>query len=190
MRRFLDASSFPLVDLFVGGEKTQAVKCWDVRARRALYELSTGNNTVAGLAWSDTMNTLFTATSCEYVDRMGYHDSYRRLRLERPARPARDEGGDDPMDEDSDESEGEDWDENDDEERYWPDLAYHNENDFREPFDLGEHSVCECHLLPSIPLCEFLTSFSSTVAYQFREDADPKVIPEYGQGTPESNSRW
>lgn len=49
---------------FAGGA-CEAVWCWDLRASKAevLYEMSTGNNSVVGLAWHEKSSTLL--SSCE-----------------------------------------------------------------------------------------------------------------------------
>ncbi|EJF64781.1 hypothetical protein DICSQDRAFT_100114 [Dichomitus squalens LYAD-421 SS1] len=69
--------------LFTAGDITQQVKTWDIRAEECVYELSTGNNAVAGLAWDDTRSSLYVATECRYVNRMGVRTGYRRARIPR-----------------------------------------------------------------------------------------------------------
>ncbi|TFK79671.1 hypothetical protein K466DRAFT_592276 [Polyporus arcularius HHB13444] len=69
--------------LFTGGDTTQQVKLWDIRAEECVYELSTGNNSVTGLAWDDARSALFVATECRYVNRMGVRTGYRRARVPR-----------------------------------------------------------------------------------------------------------
>ena len=69
--------------MFTAGDATQQVKMWDIRAEECVYELSTGNNSVTGLAWDDARAALFVATECGYVNRMGLHTGYRRARVPR-----------------------------------------------------------------------------------------------------------
>ncbi|KAI0701872.1 WD40-repeat-containing domain protein [Cerioporus squamosus] len=69
--------------LFTGGDTTQQVMMWDIRAEECVYELSTGNNSVTGLAWDHTRSSLFVATECRYVNRMGLRTGYRRARIPR-----------------------------------------------------------------------------------------------------------
>ncbi len=69
--------------LFTGGDLTQQVKMWDIRAEECVYELSTGNNAVASLAWDPARSALFVATECRYVNRMGVRTGYRRARIPR-----------------------------------------------------------------------------------------------------------
>lgn len=73
--------TFPRPDtlpvVFSGGTKTEGIKCWDVRASQCVYELSTGNTAVQGIAWSPETSTLYAATECTYKDWIGYHHDYR-----------------------------------------------------------------------------------------------------------------
>ncbi|KAJ7697798.1 hypothetical protein B0H17DRAFT_1177518 [Mycena rosella] len=59
----------PLV--FTGSKTEQAVSLWDIRAAKAVYELSTGNNGVSGMAWDAGRSVLYVATVCGYKDRNG-----------------------------------------------------------------------------------------------------------------------
>ncbi|RDB26136.1 hypothetical protein Hypma_006198 [Hypsizygus marmoreus] len=113
--------------MFTGAMRHQCVKLWDLRAKSAVYELSTGNNAVASLAWDTTRNTLYAATECHYVDRMGRHNGYRRAKVPADQNPESD--GDE--DDDGEEYEG----------RCWPEQAYHDENYFGYLFDAGEHII-------------------------------------------------
>lgn len=122
--RFTD---FKLLDIIIGGKQSQQIKVWDARARKALYELSTGNNVVEGLAWDPARNELFAATECT---NRGYHGTSFNYR------PARFGGGG--GDDDDDE-----YDEDDDD-RAWPTNAAHTETSFGYPFDAGDHSLSEC----------------------------------------------
>ncbi|KAI1796986.1 hypothetical protein LXA43DRAFT_1147450 [Ganoderma leucocontextum] len=64
--------------LFTGGERTQQVKMWDVRARACVYELSTGNNGVVSMLWDDRHATLMAAT-----ERTSYGNKYRKAQIPR-----------------------------------------------------------------------------------------------------------
>lgn len=77
--------TFFALDAFVGGYKSEHVKLWDIRSRSALYELSTGNNMVISLGWDEEDTTLYAATECLWMDRMGYRHDYR------PAKDPKDE---------------------------------------------------------------------------------------------------
>lgn len=106
--------------MFTGGSTSQCVKLWDVRNRQCIYELSTGNNVVYSLAWNAENATLYAATECQYVDRMGnYHsDDYRKVHTTAD-------------------------DEDDYDERHWPNRATHDETSFGYVFDIGEHALCK-----------------------------------------------
>ncbi|KAH9935224.1 uncharacterized protein BXZ73DRAFT_76917 [Epithele typhae] len=69
--------------LFTAGTRSHQVKLWDIRAKQCVYELSTGNNDVNGLAWDSATSSLFVATECENMDRMGNRMDYRRARVPR-----------------------------------------------------------------------------------------------------------
>ncbi|KAF8594807.1 hypothetical protein BDV93DRAFT_529077 [Ceratobasidium sp. AG-I] len=106
--------------VFTGSTKGEHIKMWDVRAGATVYELSTGNNQVASLAWDASRNTLFAATECLYLDRMGYRHSYRPARIPNRSGPAG--GVESPV-------------------FYWPDRAPHAEDYYEYAFDAGEHRV-------------------------------------------------
>lgn len=69
--------------LFTGGERTEQVKVWDVRARSVVYELSTGNNAVSAMAWDSRRSALHVATECTRMNRMGERSGYRKARIPR-----------------------------------------------------------------------------------------------------------
>jgi len=56
---------------FVGGCDERIIT-WDLRSSKALYELSTGNNTVIALNWHQPTSTLAAATECDFIDDNGY----------------------------------------------------------------------------------------------------------------------
>ena len=138
--------------VFSGGEKSQSIKLWDIRNKRTVYELATGNNEVTSLAWDASRNTLFAATECTYVDRLGSRHGYRYAKI--PSTPhnsgtqgechtdpeARDEEDEDiEIDDDDDD----DWVDEPDEGYGWPEQAFHDESSFGYAFDSGEHRICE-----------------------------------------------
>ena len=127
--------------VFTGGDRSQSIKTWDVRARAMVYELATGNNAVRALSWDEKRNALYAATECDYMDRLGYYHGYRRARIPKWARldPA---GTDDDGEEDMDDEEY-DSDDYDDDGENWPKNAYHSEDSFGYAFDAGEHTLCE-----------------------------------------------
>jgi hypothetical protein len=100
---------------------------WDVRARAPVYELATGNNRAASLAWDSKQNSLYAATDCIYMDQFGFRHGYRGGYM--PDRPL-------PENEDEDDEYDGDY------ERCWPDSAFHTEAYFGYTFDAGEHRVC------------------------------------------------
>ena len=48
-----------------------------------MYELATGNNVVAGMAWDPRRNSLLVATECPRMGRMGGRSDYRPARIPR-----------------------------------------------------------------------------------------------------------
>lgn len=75
-----------------------------------------------------------------YMDRLGFHHSYRPGVMPRPPRPPRygndDEGDEDDEDDEDNEEEG-------DFEHCWPSMAFHAENYFGYMFDAGDHRICK-----------------------------------------------
>ncbi|KAI0768006.1 hypothetical protein BD413DRAFT_566031 [Trametes elegans] len=67
--------------LFTGGDRTQQIKMWDIREQECVYELSTGNNAVSGMAWDDANCALFVATECRFVNNFGERTGYRQARI-------------------------------------------------------------------------------------------------------------
>jgi hypothetical protein len=139
--------------VFTGAEAKEHIKMWDIRARAAVYELSTGNNAVVGMAWDSQHNSLYAATECRYMDRMGNSLEYRRAKVPADQREnhnhnqSQHDGDEDEDDEDGDEDEDVD-DEDDDEDdddypQCWPKKAYHGEDFFGYMFDAGEHRIRE-----------------------------------------------
>ncbi|KAF9528425.1 hypothetical protein CPB83DRAFT_894455 [Crepidotus variabilis] len=109
--------------IFTATTRDEDVKVWDIRSKKLLYELATGNNTVTNLVWDHSANTLYGSTDCFYVDRMGYHHDYRKAKLTR--RKSED-------DEDDEDDDFGDW------EYGWPKKSLHNEDYFGHAFDAGE----------------------------------------------------
>ncbi|KAH9838316.1 uncharacterized protein C8Q71DRAFT_750418 [Rhodofomes roseus] len=109
--------------MFSGGNRSAGIKCWDVRAKKCVYELSTGNTTVGGLAWSSAQSTLYAATASPYLDWKGGYSSYSELHMPEVAdilppktrRPGR--------------------------KVFWPDRAIHVENAFGYVYDAGMHAM-------------------------------------------------
>jgi hypothetical protein len=111
---------------------------WDPRAKAIVYELATGNNSVTSMAWDAPRSTLFAATECMWMDRMGYHHEYRPAKI--PRRHDMEKTGDAGMNAE----EEEEFDDDEDEyERYWPEGAHHDETYFGYAMDAGEHRLCE-----------------------------------------------
>ncbi|KDQ56993.1 hypothetical protein JAAARDRAFT_194182 [Jaapia argillacea MUCL 33604] len=156
---FVHPDGIPTV--FSGCEEKEQIKVWDVRARTIVYELATGNNSVSALAWDSERSSLYAATECQYMDRMGNHYDYRRAKIPKASddvpteesTPIELNFGEDGDDDDEDE------DDYDDDERCWPKRAWHAENYFGHTFDAGEHRIYR---------------------YAFKGDADTTVLPYYG----------
>jgi hypothetical protein len=109
--------------VFTGTGKAEQIKMWDVRARAPVYELATGNNRVESLLWDSERSCLYAATECLWMDRMGYRHDYRTAKIPK--------SGYDKSQVNSDE-----------EERCWPENAWHKEDYFGHTFDAGEHRIC------------------------------------------------
>ncbi|TBU44306.1 hypothetical protein BD309DRAFT_1080140 [Dichomitus squalens] len=158
--------------LFTGGDKSQSVRCWDIRAQAVVYELSTGNNSVCTLSWDAKRDVLYATTECDYMDRLGSTHGYRHARIPRWAQlcPEDHERENDGLEEedvdmqDDEEYDGDEYDsmEDDDDENNWPKDAYHNETFFGYAYDAGEHVL---------------------LRYAFKEDPDLQELPEYGQAS-------
>lgn len=140
--------------IFTGGNRSESIKAWDPRAssRSCIYELSTGNNIVTSLAWDAPRSTLYAATECSYMDRLGYHHDYRAVR--RPRSPKEPKQGNhmDVDDEDEDEYDDEDEYEEDydPEDQYWPKNAFHDEKYFGYLLDSGDHRLSESFLFATL----------------------------------------
>ncbi|KAI9061143.1 hypothetical protein FKP32DRAFT_985257 [Trametes sanguinea] len=150
--------------VFTGSIRHQNIKLWDLRARSAVYELATGNTAVTALAWDAKRTTLYAATECDYMDRLGYTHGYRPAHIPGWAKQ-------DPVDEMD--TEGADGDEEDDDdydgEHCWPENAPHDERYFGYAYDAGEHLL---------------------LRYQYKDDPDPTVLPDYGQAQIGGGGFW
>ncbi|KAI0072967.1 hypothetical protein K474DRAFT_1678259 [Panus rudis PR-1116 ss-1] len=155
--------------VFSGGQKTECIKLWDIRAKKVVYDLSTGNNAVEVLAWDSKRSTLYAATECMYVDRLGGFHGYRHARKpnfqevcdnssesgseagdELPSgidRPEPDDDEDMASDDDEEDEEEieDDW---DDEDQNWPKDAYHGENYYGKMYDAASHTLLRYHFTP------------------------------------------
>ncbi|KAJ6529635.1 hypothetical protein B0H19DRAFT_1082750 [Mycena capillaripes] len=109
------------------GIPDQVIGLWDIRARKMVYELSTGNNSVNSMTWDETRNALYVSTTCSFLD--GNHRTYRRARLPpsmlpEPVPPRGMLNDDDgPFD------------------KCWPRRAIHSEGYWGEVFDAGYHRI-------------------------------------------------
>ncbi|GJE96273.1 WD40 repeat domain-containing protein [Phanerochaete sordida] len=149
--------------IFTGGTSSQSVRLWDPRAKKLVYELSTGNNEVTSLAWHAQSTTLYALTV------HGDSGGYRRARI--PKRKLQPKAQPEAEAEDVEMGNAEDWqdadDDDDDEEdtvQYydsvrWPKKAYHQDDYFGEVFDCRSDAL---------------------VRYSFKENPDPDVCPAYG----------
>jgi len=112
--------------------------------KTALYELATGNHSVMSLAWDSARSTLFAATECEYMDRLGNHHGYRPAKI--PKGPYNKEAYgdwyDENLDHDEEMADEDEEDEDDfDDEHFWPERAHHDEAAFGYTFDSGDHRL-------------------------------------------------
>lgn len=91
------------------------------------------------MAWDSSRSTLYAATECNYIDRMGNNFDYRRAKIPKPPHSAEEkiEGNDD-----DDDSENEIDEEDDDDDRAWPKNAFHSESYWGYTFDAGRHQLC------------------------------------------------
>ncbi|KAK7063417.1 hypothetical protein R3P38DRAFT_2756354 [Favolaschia claudopus] len=115
--------------LFTGSTKDQVVRLWDLRARKMLYELSTGNNSVNGMTWDDSTNSLYVCTTCDYVG--GDRGTYRRARLPQSMLPEPVPG---PRGMPNYDDAGSFV-------KCWPRQAAHEEGYWGEVFDAGQHRI-------------------------------------------------
>ncbi|KAI0351720.1 hypothetical protein OH77DRAFT_1429291 [Trametes cingulata] len=143
--------------VFTGSDRYQAVKTWDVRARSLVYELGTGNTSVRALSWDAQHTTLYATTECDYMDRLGYTHGYRAAHIPGWAKKVPEEEPERTEEDEYDEDE-DDW----DGEHCWPERAPHEERYFGYAYDAGEHVL---------------------LRYQFKEDPDPTVLPDYGRAS-------
>jgi hypothetical protein len=132
-----------------------------------LYELATGNNGVASLAWDALRSTLYAATDCINMDRNGYHHGYRPAKIpnsrryahtaDKPPKPVKE----DDMDEDYEDEDGDDYSDDDDwdGDEYWPERAAHKETHFGYAFDSGDHRLSEFR---------FFRAFSMKLTYSIQ----------------------
>ncbi|KAJ7184810.1 hypothetical protein C8R46DRAFT_1343810 [Mycena filopes] len=125
---FVHPDGVPTV--ITGATENEVIRVWDVRARKTVYELATGNNAVNGMTWDAPRSTLYVSTVCEYMD-MGEHFGYRR---------AKGPSADAMMMELDSEDEDEDS-EDEDEAPCWPQRAAHAEDYFGHLFDAGDHRL-------------------------------------------------
>ncbi|KAH8832872.1 WD40-repeat-containing domain protein [Flagelloscypha sp. PMI_526] len=146
--------------LFTGCNANQAIKVWDPRARTMLYEIATGNNSVSSMAWDAPRSTLFAATGCDYMDRMGNYHDYRYAKVPGAYKEPPEE--EDHNDEDEDEDDEDEYEDDYDEDRCWPKNAVHKETHWGYAFDSGDHRLFK---------------------YKFGVDSDPKILPAWGDAT-------
>ncbi|KAM5539292.1 hypothetical protein V8D89_007165 [Ganoderma adspersum] len=152
--------------LFTGGKRHENITLWDVRAKKTVYELATGNNQVRSMAWDGARSTLYAATICAHVDGTSYGSEYRVARVLRWARKDPSKYPDDYDDEPGNVHEEDDprdaWHRERMEVRNggcnWPKHARHTEDFFGYAWDAGWHNLAR---------------------YRFREDADTTMLPDY-----------
>ncbi|KAJ6571575.1 hypothetical protein B0H19DRAFT_1130380 [Mycena capillaripes] len=169
---FVYPDGIPL--LFMSSSSEEVVKLFDVRTRKTIYELATGNNEVKGIAWDASRNVLYVSAFCGHQDRYGNTWKYRPAELGEDS-PA-DEFGEDPLtnmfdsmaiDREGDDSMDDyDGDGSDAEHDFaWPCNAAHTEDYFGYIFDAGEHRI---------------------LRYAFSDQADPTILPIYGMAHADS----
>ncbi|KAL1722118.1 WD40-repeat-containing domain protein [Schizophyllum commune] len=161
---YMHVDGLPVI---VTGGENQGIKVWDPRARKLVYELATGNNSVVSFVWDAPRSTLYAATECDALDRAGTRHGYRIARI-----PIDDDGIHDERGKAAEEppKKRARMDDEYDEERGWPKRSYHDEKYFGYAWDCGDHRL---------------------IRYKFSPDADPTIVPEYGDVYPgEENNYW
>ncbi|KAJ7485101.1 hypothetical protein B0H11DRAFT_2018117 [Mycena galericulata] len=145
--------------VFTGSSSEEVVKLWDIRASKMVYELSTGNNEVKGMAWDASRNVLYVSTKCGNVDkRSGRPIGYRLAEIPGEGSQNGDEYGEpETGSHDGDEMECGDF--------AWPCNASHTEDYFGDVFDAGEHRIFR---------------------YAFNDHANPAILPIYGTAQPDT----
>ena len=146
---YFSQNPYIFVAVFTGGTQSEGVRFWDVRAKRLVYELSTGNNRVCALAWNKQRTTLYAATEAEHRPGPGGRAVYRKAR-----KVKRDQDAQRATEEDSEEN-YEDIDEDGMEfydELRWPYSAYHKEDYFGEVYDAGSMLMCKSFSILPQPL--------------------------------------
>ncbi|KAJ7156535.1 hypothetical protein C8R43DRAFT_1234769 [Mycena crocata] len=203
---FVHPDGIPTV--FTGTDQDEVLRLWDVRGAKLVYELSTGNNEVVGLAWDGARNVLYASTNCNYMDRNGDNHGYRKAtipktRARRTAQSAarsdmdvgdgavRMVGPDEYQgpDVDVDEEDDDDDDDYDDYPRCWPKDANHAEDYFGHIFDAGDYRIRE-YPPPKLIIADLGLMRVFTVRYAFKEQPNPIVLPIYGNATLGSSSYW
>ncbi|KAJ7674225.1 hypothetical protein B0H17DRAFT_946677 [Mycena rosella] len=116
--------------VFTGSTNDQVVRLWDIRARKLVHELSTGNNGVNGMTWDATHSALYVSTTCGFMDRNGYTSDYRRARLPANMLPEPLPAGGMPN-----------YDDEGPFNKCWPKQAIHSEDYWGEAFDAGNHRI-------------------------------------------------
>ncbi|KAJ7433995.1 hypothetical protein FB451DRAFT_1380096 [Mycena latifolia] len=138
-----------------GAAHDQVIRLWDVRARKLMHELSTGNNAVNGMVWDAPRSALYVSTGCDYIDRNGENFDYRRAKVPKDwwrwdsrfgggedrlgggvDNTAMDNGSNGESDEDEVDS-----DSDDEDAPNWPENAAYAENHFGRVFDAWNHRL-------------------------------------------------
>ncbi|TFK75104.1 WD40 repeat-like protein [Pluteus cervinus] len=158
--------------LFTGLESGEHIKFWDIRAKAVVYDLGTGNNAVGSIAWDERKQVLYAATACHHITRHGGRMDYRKLKVPRPPKSARDskkptDGEDQDMGDDEDEGDWEDVEDDEDEledlgesgddGQGWPKKAQHAEDYYPHLFDAASHRLFR---------------------YSFKTEPSPDVLPQ------------
>ncbi|KAL1739752.1 hypothetical protein HDZ31DRAFT_22604, partial [Schizophyllum fasciatum] len=197
---YVHVDGIPVV--FTGGTRSQSIKVWDPRAQKLVYELATGNNEVESLVWDASRSTLYAATECSYMDRMGNTNEYRRAKIpagpevqdrrelgkgrltqkrkpwdknrERKERSGRYNDG-----EEGDENENEDDDDDDEEE---DDEEEEEEEEEEEQFTTDPEKAWpeRAYHAENYFGYTFDCGNHRLLRYKFGLDADPKEVPAYG----------
>ncbi|KAJ6467549.1 WD40 repeat-like protein [Mycena vitilis] len=148
--------------IFTGAARDQIIRLWDVRAQKMIYELSTGNNAVVGMTWDAPRSTLYVATQCDTMNRLGDNFDYRHVK-----RPRISWSWESLEREDSDSYDSDD--ESDYDAPCWPKNAGNAEDYFGHLFDAGDHRIFR---------------------YAFNDQPDPSILPEYGEARVCNDGSW
>ncbi|RXW20378.1 hypothetical protein EST38_g5480 [Candolleomyces aberdarensis] len=78
--------------IFTRNSEEEAIRLWDICSKAPLHDLSTGNNQVTEMVWSEEQKELHAATESPYMDRYGRFMGYRNARIPQEEGDGEEEG--------------------------------------------------------------------------------------------------